>query len=110
PRPAGVLHTTSGSRPGRDREVRVPARGTAPPPHATILVSGVVTLGMGRSDPVSTSATDIHLTRAHQALSNAFAVVPNTDADGLAAGAIALRVRGEGASAAVLLDRGQTPF
>jgi len=55
-------------------------------------------------------AVDIHLTRAHQALRNAVAVVPHTDADGLAAGAIALRARGEGAGAAVLLGRGQTPF
>ena len=37
-------------------------------------------------------------------------VVPHTDADGLAAGAIALRARGEGADAAVLLGRGETPF
>lgn len=37
-------------------------------------------------------------------------VVPHTDADGLAAGAIALRARGESAAAAVLLGRGQTPF
>ena len=40
----------------------------------------------------------------------AAAVVPHTDADGLAAGAIALRARGEGARAAVLLGRGETPF
>ncbi|MDP9400233.1 MAG: hypothetical protein M3P39_04630 [Actinomycetota bacterium] len=53
---------------------------------------------------------DIHLTRARQALRNAVAVVPHTDADGLAAGAIALRARGEGADTAVLLGRGQTPF
>jgi single-stranded-DNA-specific exonuclease len=56
------------------------------------------------------NATDIHLTRAHQALRNAAAVVPHTDADGLAAGAIALRARGEDAAAAVLLGRGETPF
>jgi single-stranded-DNA-specific exonuclease len=37
-------------------------------------------------------------------------VVPHTDADGLAAGALALRARGEPASAAVLLTRGETPF
>jgi hypothetical protein len=37
-------------------------------------------------------------------------VVPHTDADALAAGAIALRARGEGAEKAVLLARGQTPF
>lgn len=37
-------------------------------------------------------------------------VVPHTDADGLAAGALVLRVRDEGASAAVLLGRGTTPF
>jgi single-stranded-DNA-specific exonuclease len=36
--------------------------------------------------------------------------VPHTDADGLAAGAIALRARRESADAAVILDRGQTPF
>lgn len=37
-------------------------------------------------------------------------VVPHTDADGLAAGALALRARGEPAAAAVLLGRGETPF
>lgn len=37
-------------------------------------------------------------------------VVPHTDADGLAAGALALRARGEPADAAILLGRGQTPF
>jgi len=37
-------------------------------------------------------------------------VVPHTDADGLAAGAIALRLQGRGADAAVLLGRGATPF
>lgn len=37
-------------------------------------------------------------------------VVPHTDADGLAAGALALRARRETASRAVLLDREQTPF
>ena len=47
---------------------------------------------------------------ARQALLDAVAVVPHTDADGLAAGAIALRARGEDAAAAVLLGRGQTPF
>lgn len=50
------------------------------------------------------------LAAARAALSEAVAVVCHTDADGLAAGAIALRHRGEGAVAAVLLDRGQTPF
>ena len=37
-------------------------------------------------------------------------VCPHTDADGLAAGAMVLRARGEGADAAVLLEPGQTPF
>jgi single-stranded-DNA-specific exonuclease len=37
-------------------------------------------------------------------------VVPHTDADGLAAGALALRARGGGAGAALLLGRGETPF
>lgn len=56
------------------------------------------------------NAIDVHLVRARQALLNASAVVPHPDADGLAAGAIALRARGEGAGAAVLLDRTQSPF
>ena len=47
---------------------------------------------------------------ARQALLDAVAVVPHTDADGLAAGAIALRARGEHAAAAILLGRGRTPF
>ena len=47
---------------------------------------------------------------ARQALRDAAAVVPHTDADGLAAGAIALRARGESAADAVLLGRGATPF
>jgi single-stranded-DNA-specific exonuclease len=47
---------------------------------------------------------------AREALLGAVAVVPHTDADGLAAGAIALRVRGEDASAAVLLGRGASPW
>ncbi|CAA9475407.1 MAG: hypothetical protein AVDCRST_MAG69-384 [uncultured Solirubrobacteraceae bacterium] len=51
---------------------------------------------------------DIDAARA--ALGEAAAVVCHTDADGLAAGAIALRHRGEGAADAVLLGRGQTPF
>lgn len=50
------------------------------------------------------------MTSARQALLDASAVVPHTDADGLAAGAMALRARGEGAGAAVLLGRGETPF
>src|SRR4051794_1940115 len=49
-----------------------------------------------------------HLARARQALRGAVAVVPHTDADGLAAGAIALRERGERAADAVLLE--VTPF
>jgi single-stranded-DNA-specific exonuclease len=53
---------------------------------------------------------DVHLVRARQAVLNAAAVVPHPDADGLAAGAIALRARAEAAGAAVLLDRGLTPF
>ncbi len=47
---------------------------------------------------------------ARRTLLDAVAVVPHTDADGLAAGAIALRARGEGAAAAILLGRGETPF
>lgn len=37
-------------------------------------------------------------------------VVPHTDADGLAAGALALRARRETAAGGVLLGRGETPF
>jgi single-stranded-DNA-specific exonuclease len=47
---------------------------------------------------------EIHLSRARMALRNAVAVVPHPGADGLAAGAIALRFRRERASAAVLVD------
>jgi single-stranded-DNA-specific exonuclease len=48
--------------------------------------------------------------RARAALLTVDVVVPHTDADGLAAGAIALRARSETADAAVLLGRGETPF
>jgi hypothetical protein len=56
------------------------------------------------------NASHVHLVRARQALLNAAAVVPHPGADGLAAAAIALRARSETAGAAVLLDRGDTPF
>ena len=54
--------------------------------------------------------SDPSLERARSRLLEVDVVVPHTDADGLSAGAIALRARGEGASAAVLLGRGLTPF
>jgi single-stranded-DNA-specific exonuclease len=47
---------------------------------------------------------------AREALLAAAHIVPHTDADGLAAGALALRARGERAVDAVLLGRGQTPW
>ena len=47
---------------------------------------------------------------AREALLAAALVVPHTDADGLAAGALALRVRGEGAADALLLGRGRSPW
>ncbi len=50
------------------------------------------------------------LALVREALLAADHVVPHTDADGLAAGALALRARSEGASEAILLGRGQTPF
>src|SRR3712207_200347 len=50
------------------------------------------------------------LARALDALLAAKSVCPHTDADGLAAGAIALRARGDTAAKAVLLGRGQTPW
>ena len=50
------------------------------------------------------------LQAAHRALLDADVVVPHTDADGLAAGALALRERGERAEDAILLARGETPF
>ena len=50
------------------------------------------------------------LDAAREALLAARVVVPHTDADGLAAGAIALRARGEDADAAVLLGRGEVPW
>src|SRR5215218_7384026 len=50
------------------------------------------------------------LSAARERLLEASVVVPHTDADGLAAGAIALRGRGEPADAALLLGRGETPW
>jgi hypothetical protein len=50
------------------------------------------------------------LAAAREALLAVDAVVPHTDADGLAAGAMALRARSEGAEAAVLLGRGEVPW
>ncbi len=50
------------------------------------------------------------LQQARQALLNADHVCPHTDADGLAAGAIALRERGESAEDALLLERGTNPW
>ena len=50
------------------------------------------------------------VTEPRAALLRARTVVPHTDSDGLAAGALALRARGEDAGAAVLLRRGETPF
>jgi single-stranded-DNA-specific exonuclease len=50
------------------------------------------------------------LDAARAALLGATHVVPHTDADGLAAGALALRARGETAADAVLLARGETPW
>jgi single-stranded-DNA-specific exonuclease len=56
------------------------------------------------------SQRSAELERARAVLLTARTVVPHTDADGLAAGAIALRARGDGADAAHLLSRGETPF
>ena len=50
------------------------------------------------------------LERARQALLDADFVCPHTDADGLAAGAIALRARGESAQKALLLGRDENPW
>ncbi|HEX8325801.1 MAG TPA: hypothetical protein VF595_17995 [Tepidisphaeraceae bacterium] len=50
------------------------------------------------------------LARVAAAVRSARVVCPHNDADGLAAAAIALRVRGETADDALLLPRGQNPF
>ena len=50
------------------------------------------------------------LDAARVALAAVTTVVPHTDADGLAAGALALRARGWGVDRAVLLGRGRTPW
>jgi single-stranded-DNA-specific exonuclease len=55
-------------------------------------------------------AAMVELAAARALLLGVERVVPHADADGLAAGAIALRARAEGADEAVLLGRGQTPF
>jgi len=52
----------------------------------------------------------VDLAAARAALLAADHVVPHTDADGLSAGALALRARGEGAERAVLLGRGEVPW
>ena len=50
------------------------------------------------------------LDAVRHALLTAVAVCPHTDADGLSAGAMALRARGEGAGDALLLAPGATPW
>lgn len=50
------------------------------------------------------------LARVRGGLLDADHVAPHTDADGLAAGALVLRARGQGAGDALLLDRTQTPW
>lgn len=50
------------------------------------------------------------LTTHREALLTATTIVPHTDADGLSAGALALRARGETAEAAVLLSRHESPW
>lgn len=50
------------------------------------------------------------LDRARSLLADAVVVCPHTDADGLAAGAIALRHRGESATDALLFGRGHGPW
>ena len=55
-------------------------------------------------------AVELSIAPFRAALLSAEHVVPHTDADGLAAGALALRARGEAAADAVLLRRGETPF
>ena len=53
---------------------------------------------------------EVLLDRARALLAEVAVIVPHTDADGLASGAIALRERGQPAGAAVLLGRGMTPW
>ena len=50
------------------------------------------------------------MSRARDALAAASVIVPHTDADGLASGAMALRFRGETADAALLIGRGENPW
>ena len=54
--------------------------------------------------------TEADLARARKALAAAATVVPHTDADGLAAGAMALRSRSEPAEVALLFGRGENPW
>jgi single-stranded-DNA-specific exonuclease len=65
-------------------------------------------------DPGGSLGADAHdparLSAARELLLAAEAVVPHTDADGLAAGAQVLRARGEAADAALLLAPGATPW
>lgn len=58
---------------------------------------------------VHENTNDLHA-RVVAAIRAARAICPHNDADGLASAAIALRVRGETADAALLLPRGVSPF
>lgn len=52
----------------------------------------------------------MELSSVRAALLDALVVCPHTDADGLGAGALALRARGESAADALLLEVGRTPW
>jgi hypothetical protein len=68
------------------------------------------TNGPASAGPSVGSVTDDRRAALRDVLLGATCVVPHTDADGLAAGALALRARCEPAAAALLLERGRTPW
>ena len=57
-----------------------------------------------------TAIDDVDVERARAALARVIEIVPHTDADGLAAGAIVSRELGRPADEALLLGRGRTPW
>ena len=64
----------------------------------------------GRAAPRDAAVAIGDVERARAALAHVVEVVPHTDADGLAAGAIVLRALGRPADDALLLGRGETPW
>src|SRR5215217_6672995 len=98
----------AGEPPARSRARRRQHRGQADGRSAGV---GALTHSpAARQDSETRRLDEADLERARAALAKVTHVVPHTDADGLASGAIVLRELGLSAADAVLLGRGQTPW